>query len=68
MFLDRNVLTKPQWMGIAALIIALIMTLNPVLALAEEADSDEEIVIISSDGEETVIGGNVVFDEPGDDE
>ncbi len=66
MFLDRNVLTKPQWMGIAALIIALIMTLNPVLALAEEADSDEEIVIISSDGEETVIGGNTDNSE-GDD-
>lgn len=68
MFRDRNILTKPHWMGIAALIMALIMTLDPVLALAEEADSDEEIVIISSDGEETVIGGNTGYDEPEDDE
>ena len=58
MFRKRNVLAKPQWMGIAALIMIFIMVLNPVLALAQEPVSDEEIVIFTSDGDEIVIGEN----------
>ncbi len=58
MFRVRNILTKPQWMGIAAVIMAFVMILNPVLALAEEGTSDEQILLFDSDGTEIVIGGN----------
>ncbi len=58
MFRKRNILTKAQWMGISALIMALVMILNPVLSMAEEGSSDGEILIFSSDGTETVAGGS----------
>lgn len=56
MFPMRNILAKIPWMGIAALFMILIMVLDPVLALAEESGTGEEIVIFSSDGDETVVG------------
>ena len=63
----RNILAKIPWMGIAALLMTLIMVLDPVLALAEESGSGEEIVIFSSDGNETVVGGNSSDSDESDD-
>ncbi len=57
MFHTRNILAKSQWMGIAALIVAMIMVLDPVLSLAQEGGSDDKIVIFSSDGDEIEFGG-----------
>lgn len=57
MFLKRNILTKSQWMGITALIMAFIMVFNPVPVLAEEGGSDGTILFFSEDGTETVTGG-----------
>ncbi len=67
MFPKRNILAKIPWMGIAALLMTLIMVLDPVLALAEESGSGEEIVIFSSDGNETVVGGNSSDSDESDD-
>ncbi len=58
MFPKRNVLAKITWMGIAALVMAMIMVLNPVLAMAEESGHGDDIVIFSSDGDQTVITGD----------